>query len=179
MQIAGAPAPRSRPTGRHLLTVQTGVRSDTGYLIMKSDDSNNISGFSHQRSIRICHSPWGVQPAYQPAHYHIPGIIQQPSQPLVTTFLLHKISRNAKNIRLECTLTHAAILFLCACIPTILLSADGSRYCASEDLQRRQCGRNNKQHRACLPCSGRINRSLERKTSGVFIYDTLNHAFNK
>jgi len=38
VQIAGAPAPSSRPTGRHLLTVKTGVRSDKGYLIMKSDD---------------------------------------------------------------------------------------------------------------------------------------------
>jgi hypothetical protein len=43
----------------------------------------------------------------------------------------------------------------------------------------RQCGRNDKQHKACLPCNGRINRSLERKISGIFIYDALNHAFNK
>lgn len=43
----------------------------------------------------------------------------------------------------------------------------------------RQCGRNDKQHKASLPCNGRINRSLERKTYGILISDTLNHAFNK
>lgn len=146
IQTEDAPVALSRPTRRHLLTVKTRVRSDTGYPIMKSDyeavpPSNNIIGFSHQCSIRICHSPWGVQPAYQPAHDHIPGtwfgIKLQPSQPFVTTFFLYKISRNAKNISLECTLIHAAILFLCPCIPTIQLSADGSRDRAGEDLLRR------------------------------------------
>jgi hypothetical protein len=78
IQIAGAPVPRPRPTGRQLLIVKSGTQSDMGYLIMKSDHgavppSNNIFGFSHQCSTRICHSPLGEQPAYQPAHYHIPG----------------------------------------------------------------------------------------------------------
>lgn len=31
----------------------------------------------------------------------------------------------------------------------------------------RQCRRHDKQHKACLPCNGRINRSLDRKTSGI------------
>jgi hypothetical protein len=155
---------------------------------MKSDDgavppSNNIIGFSHQCSIRICHSPWGEQSAYQPAYYPIAGtwfgIKQQPSQPFVT-FFLYKISRNAKNTSLECTMIHAAILFLCPCIPTILLSADGSRDRAGEDLQRRKTMWTAWQSTQGLPTLQWQDKPLPwEEDFWLIIYDTLNHAFNK
>jgi hypothetical protein len=117
-----------------------------------------------------CHSPLGEPTglsastlSHFASHFGIP---QQQSQPLVTKFFLtyYKVSRNAKNISLECTGTHATIVFLCPCIPTILLSVDSSRERTgkiySGDIR---CGRNDK-HKACLSSNGRIKHSLERKT---------------
>ena len=69
-------------------------------------------------------------------------------------------------------MARAAILFLCPCIPTILLSADGSRDRAGEDLQRRQTKWTEWQGLPTL--QWKDNRSLERSTSGILIYDTLN-----
>jgi hypothetical protein len=51
------------------------------------------------------------------------------------------------------------------CLLTVAETGPAKIY--SGDRQCRQCRRNDKQHKTCLPCNGRINRSLDRKTSGT------------